>query len=177
MILPASCPVLQSKLILNGNNKAAVQLSMAVAYPHKILVRRTPANICLSVLKHADKQHIVIVRVKVRLDILEVSDHNRDILRVAVSVGIHHTALFGQIDAGNAACPFCQRSCNRSASGANLEHLVRLFKRNPVDDIGTERGKVVKNRPALFSSIISGKRSAGLFMAMSSISSSISPSE
>ena len=120
------------------------------AYLHKILIRRTAANICLPVLKHADKQHIVVIRVKVRLNILEISDHNRDIVRITVAVCIHHAALFGQVDTGDAACPFRQRSCNRPAPCANLEHLVRLFERNPVNDIGTQRGKMVKNRPAFF---------------------------
>ena len=93
MIFTAARPVLESELIFDCNHQTSLWLVMAVTDFHKILIGCRPANIRLPILKNPDQQYIVIILVKMRLNILKIADHDRDIVHVTVAVGIHQAAL------------------------------------------------------------------------------------
>ena len=116
MIFTATSPVFQSKFILNSDNHAAVKLSVTVTDPHEIFIRCLTTDIRLSVLKHTDQQDIIVIITKMWLDILKISNHDRDVITVAISVCIDHASFFRQINTGHTSCPF--RKCARDRTTA-----------------------------------------------------------
>ena len=120
MIFTATGPVFQSKFILNGNDHAAVKLSVTVTDPHEILIRCLTTNIRLSVLKHTDQQDIIVIIAKMRLDILEISHHDRDVIAITISVCIDHASLFRQINTGHTTRSFRKCARDRATACSNL---------------------------------------------------------
>ena len=139
MIFTAARPVLESELIFDCNHQTSLWLVMAVTDFHKILIGRCPANIRLPILKNPDQQHIVIILVEMRLNILKIADHDRDIVHVTVAVGIHQAALSRQIHTGDTARPPCKRACDCAAACTDLKNFICLFEGQPVDDIRPQR--------------------------------------
>ena len=114
----------------------------------EIMIRRLSTDITLSVFKHTDQADVVIILRQLRLNVLKISHMDRDIVTFAMPVGIDETALLRQINTGHTSRFPRQCPGDRPAAASNLKNLVRFLHRNPVHDIFTQYGQMIKDRPA-----------------------------
>ncbi len=63
-------------------------------------------NIGISILEYPDQADQIIVAIKRRFDIIEVSNINLNIIPVLIPVSIDHAPLRRQIDTGYPSCLF-----------------------------------------------------------------------
>ena len=88
MIFRTSGKILKSKTVLYSNYNSSALFKVSVKHSEKLLVRIVRSDISLSVLKHADKEYIIKISVKIRLNIPEVSHVNGHVSAFFVPVGI-----------------------------------------------------------------------------------------
>ena len=86
----------------------------------EVLIGRFRIHITLSVLKHADQQHKIIIRIQPRFNVLKVSDTDRHVPALPVPVRIDHASFFGKVHAGHMPRALSQCPRNRAAARADL---------------------------------------------------------
>ena len=115
VILCASCKILKSKTVLNGDDNSATLFQVSIHHAKELLVRVVGANIPLCILKHTDKEYVVEVPWEVRLHIPEVTNMDCNVVAVLISGGIDLGTPSGKIAGHYLFCLAGQHACYSAA--------------------------------------------------------------
>ena len=93
MILGASCPVFESKTILDRKNDLTTWFQMFRNDLEEINIWSITLDISLSIFKNTDQCDVIILFGKVFLDILKIPHEDLKVAKILVSVGIDQASF------------------------------------------------------------------------------------